>query len=243
MSQPVSQCFHCHLPIRDDMVWKAHIDGEDRDMCCPGCKTVAEAIAGGGLTNYYQYRTEPGQRQQPDQRLLQELELMDREDIQADFVRSHSENGLREASLLIEGITCAACIWLLEHHVSKQPGVDTFSVNLSTHGAELHWNPEQIKLSQLLLAIHEIGYKPHPWRSDHQEHLLRKEQRQSIRRLAVAGIGAMQVMMYAIALYAGAIQQDMDAQYQIFIRWVSALISTPVVIYAAAPFFRRPGVT
>ncbi|MGY0219026.1 heavy metal translocating P-type ATPase [Endozoicomonadaceae bacterium StTr2] len=233
-----SHCYHCHLPIEDGRVWTAQINGEDRPMCCPGCKTVAEAIAGGGLTNYYQYRTEPASQQQPDQRLLQELELMDRDDIQADFVRTLQDEGLREANLLIEGITCAACIWLLENHISSQPGVESFSVNLSTHGAELRWDPETTSLSKLLLAVHQIGYKPHPWRSDHQEHLLRKEQRQAIRRLAVAGIGAMQVMMYAIALYAGAIQQDMDAQYQSLIRWVSALVSTPVVIYAAAPFFQ-----
>lgn len=205
-------------------------------MCCPGCKAVAEAIVAGGLDNYYHFRTEPAQRAESASQILSaELAIYDREDIQSGFVRTHPDN-TREARLLIEGITCSACIWLIEKHLSHLTGIAGITVNLSQHSATVRWDPDNIKFSDILLELHYIGYQGHPWRAERQEALMQQEHRVFIRRLSVAGIAAMQVMMYAIALYAGAMQ-DMEAEYRDFIRWISAFVTTPVVFYAARPFF------
>lgn len=207
-------------------------------MCCPGCQMVTEAIITGGLDNYYQHRTDPGlQASTVSEKLKAELLLYDRDDIQSDFVIDSGEQS-KQASLLIEGITCAACVWLLENHLDRMEGVESINVNLSTHEAQLVWNTNTTALSTLLLAIHEIGYKAYPWRADRQEAMLKEENRVSIRRMALAGIGTMQVMMYAIALYSGAISNDMSDPYRDFIRYISALVATPVIFYSAAPFFK-----
>ena len=224
-------CYHCHLTIRGPVLFHATIDGQQRPMCCPGCQAVATAIVAGGLDSYYRYRTEPAQQADISEIQRAEYLLYDRDDLQQAFTRTLSDNK-REARLLIEGITCSACIWLLEHHLSSLAGVESVTVNLSQHTATLVFIPDQIKISELMLAIQAIGYKAHPWRQEQQEALLEKENKQFIRRLAVAGIGTMQVMMYAIALYAGA-----DEEYRGLLRWVSALLATPVVFYAAQPFF------
>ncbi len=238
MSHKSSQCFHCHLPIEGEPPCTTVVDEIEQPMCCPGCKMVTEAIIAGGLDNYYQHRTDYAlQANSVSDKLREELRLYDRDDIQKDFVIERSAEE-KQASLLIEGITCAACVWLLENHVALIEGVGRVSVNLSTHEAQVSWNPEQVPLSTLLIAIHQIGYKAYPWREDRQEALLKKENRTFIRRLVIAGIGAMQVMMYAIALYSGAISNDMTDPYRDFIRYISALVATPVVFYAAAPFFK-----
>ncbi|WP_245662851.1 heavy metal translocating P-type ATPase [Endozoicomonas arenosclerae] len=230
-------CFHCHLPIEGEPPYTAVVDQVEQPMCCPGCKMVTEAIIAGGLDNYYQHRTDPGlQANTLSKKLEEELRLYDRDDIQQDFVIP-SDHG-KQASLLIEGITCAACIWLLENHIGLIEGVERVSVNLSTHEAQITWNPEQVPLSTLLIAIHKIGYKAYPWRADRQEAMLKQENRVFIRRLAIAGIGTMQVMMYAIALYSGAISNDMTDPYRDLIRYVSALVASPVIFYSAAPFFK-----
>ena len=238
----MTQCFHCSLPTPEPVVFFATVDGIDQPMCCPGCKAVTEAIIAGGMDQYYQHRTEPGQQAfSVNQRLQDELSVYDRDEVQADFVQTlnSSENvQCRQASLLIEGITCAACIWLLENHIGSMAGVERVSVNLSTHEAQITWHPDQVPLSVLLLEIHKIGYKAFPWRAERQEALLKKENRQYIRRLAVAGIGAMQVMMYAVALYSGAISNDMADMYRDLIRYTSALVATPIVFFAAAPIFK-----
>ena len=243
-----TRCFHCTLPVSEPVVFFAEVEGTQQPMCCPGCKAVTEAIVAGGLENYYQHRTESAnQVNDLNQRLQEELQIYDREQVQKDFVRpadlasnnreEHQSDHLT-ANLLIDGITCAACVWLLENHLEALEGVEQVNVNLSTHEAQITWSNSEIPLSSILLEIHRIGYKAFPWRADQQEALLKKENRTFIRRLAVAGIGAMQVMMYAIALYSGAISEDMPEIYRDLIRIFSAVIATPVVLYSAAPFFK-----
>ena len=232
------KCFHCSLPVPEPAVYFAEVAGEQQPMCCPGCKAVTEAIIAGGLENYYRHRTT--HNQQADlisERLREEMAVYDREDIQKDFVRLLNDRS-RQASLLIEGITCAACVWLLEKHLSSMDGVEQVQVNLSTHEAQIIWQPDISKLSAILIEIQQIGYKAFAWQADRQEALLKQENRTFIRRLALAGIGAMQVMMYAVALYSGAITNDMADMYRDFIRIISAIVATPVILYSAAPFFR-----
>ncbi len=228
-------CYHCHLPITGEPQFFAEIEGVKQPMCCPGCQAVASAIAEGGLDNYYQYRTQPARQAGDHEALLAEYKLYDRDDLQDSFTRQLSDNR-RETKLLIEGITCSACVWLLEHHLSSLDGVEAVTVNLSQHTATLIWKPAQILLSDVMAAVLFVGYSAHPWRQEKQTALLEQENKRFIRQLAVAGIGAMQVMMYAIALYAGGMQ-GMEVEYRDFIRWISALIATPVVFYAAHPFF------
>ncbi len=232
------RCYHCQLPINGSVRFHAQINGQQQPMCCPGCLAVATAITAGGLDNYYRYRTEPAQQADTADRLKAEYLLYDREELQQSFTHDLSGTGhtvgQRETKLLIEGITCSACIWLLEHHLASIPGVENVTVNLSLHTATIVYQADKVKISTLMLAILAVGYKAHPWRQDKQEALLEQENRQFIRRLAVAGIGTMQVMMYAIALYAGA---GTDEGFRDLLRWVSALLTTPVVFYAARPFF------
>ena len=212
------------------------IDGRHQPMCCRGCEAVAHAIIAGGLADFYRYRTEKSPRAQeliPEQ--LKQLEVYDRTDLQQSFVQQQVGEE-RTASLILEGIVCAACVWLNERHVKALPGVLDFAVNYSTHRARVRWDNERIQLSQILEAISAIGYHAHPFDPGRQEQLYKKERRQALRRLAVAGLGMMQVMMLAVALYAGA-DEGMDASLRSFLRWVSLLLTVPVILYAARPFF------
>jgi len=229
------QCFHCGLPVPKGSHYAVDIDGDSRPMCCPGCQAVAQAIVDNGLEDYYRYRTETS----PTARALvpealQQLSLYDRPEIQQSFVSARGD--MREASLILEGIVCAACIWLSEHHVMQLPGVESFSVNLATHRAQLRWDNRQTSLSAVLKAISEIGYLAHPLDPSRQQEVYKREKGAALRRLAVAGVGAMQVMMIAVALYASA-EHGMDANLKQFLRWVSLLIATPVILYSAKPFF------
>ncbi len=230
-----STCFHCGLPVPKGSRYAVEIDGESREMCCPGCQAVAQAIVDNGLTDYYRYRTEqsPMARQLVPE-ALKNLELYDRDDIQKSFVSGRGD--IREASLILEGIVCAACIWLSEHHIMQLPGVLSFSVNYATHRAQVKWDQSQISLSQILKAISDIGYLAHPLDANRQEAVYKREKSAALRRLAIAGVGAMQVMMIAVALYASA-AHGMDANLKLFLRWVSLFIATPVIVYAAKPFF------
>ncbi|MGI0116839.1 heavy metal translocating P-type ATPase [Zooshikella sp. RANM57] len=231
-----STCYHCGATILGKAPCFAVINGTSHPMCCPGCQFVAEAIEGEGLAHYYQYRTQQALKPDQDKAPTADYTVYDRKALQTQLVRQQP-NGQYSVSLSIEGITCAACIWLLEKHLSQLKGVEQASVNLTTHRAFIQYQSEHVKLSEIMQHIAYIGYLPHPFSMDKQQQLAQQEYRRSIRRLAVAGIGTMQVMMYAIALYAGALQ-GMEDSYRDFIRWVSFLLATPVVFYAAQPFFK-----
>jgi Cu2+-exporting ATPase len=229
-------CFHCGLPLPTGAGYSVIIDGSRRPLCCPGCQAVATAIVEGGLTDFYRYRTGPTQRAEdlvPEQ--LQSLELYDRPELQQSFVHREDEH-VREAALIVEGIVCAACLWLTERHLCALPGVLEFRVNYTTHRARVRWDQRQIRLSAILRATAAIGYPAHPFDPGLQEALQKQERALALRRVAVAGIGAMQVMMLAVAMYFGD-YYGMDDGIRHFMRWISLLIATPVLLYAARPFF------
>ena len=235
-----SNCYHCGLNVPQGSSYSTIIDGKPRDMCCPGCLAVAETIVNSGLDTYYKHRTENAYS--PDissnelsDALLLELSLFDEASVQESFVVT-TENSA-EATLVIEGITCAACVWLLENHIKNISGVEKVHVNLTNHRARITWNTESSKLSTILAEIYRIGYQAHPYHPDKEEQLLEQETKRATRRLGIAGIGMMQTMMMAVALYGGALQ-GIENQYVTFIRWASLVIATPVVLYAARPFFQ-----
>ncbi|MDZ7788503.1 MAG: heavy metal translocating P-type ATPase [Halofilum sp. (in: g-proteobacteria)] len=228
-------CFHCGEPLPPGTVHTVRIDDEDRPVCCPGCAAVAQLIAESGLSGFYRYRSGPAPTPVPD--AADEWTAYDRDAVQRTFVQD-TGNGEREAVLLIEGLYCAACAWLIEHILTPIDGVQAIEVNPATGRALLRWDPERVALSTLFRRMSEIGYRPHPVDGEGTEPLAIRERRAALRRLGVAGLGMMQVMMYAVGLYAGAIHADMDPAIARLLRLVSLLVATPVVLYAGAPFFR-----
>ncbi|HGG60522.1 MAG TPA: cadmium-translocating P-type ATPase, partial [Gammaproteobacteria bacterium] len=236
-TDPEQSCYHCGLPVPEDSDLSVTILGEARPMCCAGCEAVARAIVENHLESFYQHRTaNPTRPEELVPEALRELSLYDDDKLQQSFVRQMADDR-REAALILEGITCAACVWLNERHVQALDGVISFQVNYSTHRAQLVWDNSRIRLSAVLQAISEIGYHAHPFDPGRQEALHKKERRQAIRRLGVAGVGMMQVMMMAVGLYLGE-SQGMSPGIRSLLRWASLVVATPVVFYAAQPFFR-----
>jgi Cu2+-exporting ATPase len=230
-------CYHCGQPVPGAENFAVRIDGESRPMCCAGCQAVAQAIVDNNLTSYYQHRDAlPESPKEIVPQALRELGLYDHPDIQKGFVRPVGEHE-REASLILDGISCAACVWLNEQHVAHQPGVTAVDINYATRRARVRWDERRIKLSDILAAIAAIGYSAYPYDAQRSEHLARNERRAALWRLFVAGFGMMQVMMYAVPVYL-ADDGSMSTDIEQLMRWASLILTLPVVLYSAAPFFR-----
>ncbi len=230
-------CFHCGLPVPPNMDCHVEIDGQAREMCCAGCQAVAQAIMDNGLSDFYKHRTEnapTGQELVPA--FLRQTEIYDNPDIQKNFVQQDGEH-LREASLILEGITCAACVWLNERHIRSLSGVLQVSINYSTHRARVRWDNSQIQLSQILQAISAIGYLAHPYDPSRQQELLEAERKRQLRRIGLAGVLGMQVMMVSVALYAGDFY-GMEDHYRSLFHWLNLCLTVPVLMYSAQPFFK-----
>ncbi|MEN8218233.1 MAG: cation-translocating P-type ATPase, partial [Pseudomonadota bacterium] len=164
---------------------------------------------------------------------IQQTTVYDNPAIQKRFVRYEDEH-IREAALILEGITCAACVWLNERHLRTLPGVIDVQVNYSTHRARIRWDESRIHLSDILQAVSRIGYIAHPYDPARQQEILDRERKQQLRRIGVAGVLGMQVMMLSIALYVGA----RESEFKLLFYWINFILTTPILLYAAQPFFK-----
>jgi Cu2+-exporting ATPase len=227
-------CYHCGEDVPANTDFKVEILGDIRDMCCPGCETVAQTIVDSGLVSYYQYRTAPAEKADLVPEQLQALIHYDNDDVQAEFVRN-SEN-CSEVTLSLEGVSCAACAWLIEKQVAANKGVLSIRVNTTTNRALLAWDKTETRLSELLASIHRLGYKAAPFEADKQEAAYHEQMKQYLYRLGIAGLATMQVMMLAVALYLE-VFGDLEPEFKNYFRWVSLIFATPVMLYSALPFY------
>lgn len=227
-------CYHCgeEVPVNTD--YNVEILGEVRDMCCPGCESVARTIIESGLVSYYQYRTAPAEKADLVPEQLQALIHYDNEEVQSEFVRNR--DNLSEVTLSLEGVSCAACAWLIEKQLTKELGVYSIRVNTTTNRALLAWDKSKARLSELLSIIHRLGYKAAPFEADKQEASYHQTMKQYLYRLGIAGLATMQVMMLAVALYLE-VFGDLEPEFKSYFRWVSLIFATPVMLYSALPFY------
>ncbi|CBL44776.1 Cation transport ATPase, E1-E2 family [gamma proteobacterium HdN1] len=231
-------CFHCGLPCPKNAPWQVNIAGIARPMCCPGCQAVAQTIVDMGMSSYYQHREqcEPGSIPSADMvpAFLGELDRWDTPALAQQYITTN-DHGDSSTTLILSGITCAACAWLIEKKVATVDGVMDFRLNMASHRAVVAWNPQTLPLSAIIRAIAEVGYKAEPYQPERSEQVRKQENRTALIRIGVAGLGAMQVMMMSVGLYAGN-ATGIEPAYELFLRWVCALITLPVLFYAGYPF-------
>lgn len=224
-------CFHCNLPVHpaDEVI--AEIEGEQQHFCCVGCKSVCEAIYQAGLEGFYQ-RTPEDASLAPPPDIPKELALYDLDEVQEEFVGDLGE--ARDIHLLVEGIHCAACVWLIEHSLNAMPGIIEARVNLSGKRLHVKWHNGQVALSVIISRLGQIGYAAVPYDPEVAEGKLKQQNRNLLYRMAFAGFGMMNLMWISIALYSGA---D-EGEFRGLFHWVGFMLATPVLLYSGFPFFK-----
>ncbi|WP_308032208.1 heavy metal translocating P-type ATPase [Neisseria cinerea] len=228
-------CFHCGLDVPENLHLTVRYENEDRETCCAGCQAVAQSIIDAGLGSYYKQRTADAQKTElPPQEILDQIRLYDLPEVQSDFVETHG--GTREAVLMLGGITCAACVWLIEQQLLRTDGIVRIDLNYSTHRCRVVWEDGKIRLSDILLKIRQTGYTAAPYDAQKIEAANQKERKQYIVRLAVAGLGMMQTMMFALPTYLYG--NDIEEDFLQILHWGGFLMVLPVVFYCAVPFYQ-----
>ena len=233
---PSTGCYHCGLPLPAGVRFTAAIDGAVRTMCCAGCQAVAQTIVDNGLTSYYRQRSALPAREEAVPLVLREIAAYDCPEVERALARDVGGE-VREAALLLEGITCAACVWLIEQRVARLPGVLGIDVNYATQRARVRWDARRTRLGAILEAINAVGYRAQPYDSTRAEIARHSERNRALWRLFVAGFGMMQVMMYLVPVYVA--DGEMTPDVEQLMRIASLLLTLPVVLYSAAPFFVR----
>ena len=228
-AQPDHACFHCGEPLPPHPA-TATIDAEPREFCCDGCAGAAQWIRDADLGDYYELRSAPAGQVGVEP---VDFSAWDRDDLLHEHV--HAVEGGREITVLTDGMRCAACAWLIDRALRREPGVLDISANAVTGRIRIAWDPSRVVLSALLQRIAALGYRPYLSGGEMREQARRAERNRWLLRLGLAGIGAMQAMMFAEALYLD-FNNTMPIATRDFFRWVTLLVSSPVVFWAGWPF-------
>ncbi len=227
----IDTCFHCGLPVDNKNRVEKQIQGKSREFCCHGCSSVCEMIYDSGLDGFYQ-RTPEGQLLAPPPEPPQETRLYDIDEVQSEFV--HSEGDTRDMHLIVEGIHCSACVWLIERSLAKRSGILDIKVNLANKRLFVKWDNSQIKISEIIDFLGHIGYAATPFNPESAEGSIKKQNRALLLRMAFAAFSMMNLLWVSIALYSGADQGEFKSLFH----WVGFLLATPTLLYSGWPFLR-----
>ncbi|MES2758913.1 MAG: heavy metal translocating P-type ATPase [Pseudomonadota bacterium] len=232
-------CYHCGLPVPADGRWSAAVGGVARPMCCPGCAAVATSIVASGFADYYTSRTAFAAPADLAALAPPELALYDNDNDNDNDNDSDSDHDgvASEAVYSVDGIRCAACVWLIERRLRSLAGVRGADMNVATGRLQVSWSAQQCRPSAILGALREIGYAAYPFDPLRHGEQLERERKKLFRQLFIAGLSMMQVMMYALPVYL-ADDGTMDADMTALMQWASLLLTLPAVAYSAQPFWR-----
>ncbi len=227
-------CTHCHLEF-DESVMITEKEGEEvHYFCCKGCQGIYHLLRSEGLDTFYDKLGK--NRLEPPKALQDDLHKFDLEGFRKKYIKERSD-GLYEIFLIIEGIHCSACVWLNEKVLHQTPGIVEATINYSTHKAHVVWDPDTIKLSQIIEKIRAIGYNAYPYDPRVQEERAYKARRDYYARLLVAIFATMNIMWIAVAQYTGmftGMRQDVKTVLNVA-EWV---LATPTLFYSGWIFFR-----
>ena len=190
-------CFHCGEPCLEERIERP-VNGIAVPLCCHGCAEAVDWIAGQGLAQFYRYSDQPSAR--PD--ALTDWSLFD----DPGFIQAHTflrADGLLEIELSIPQIRCAACTWLLERVLDSTDGVSASHAHLGRQTLTIRYDPNELKLGPVLAQLDQLGYAATVLSDEQARRDRRHARRQLLKRIGVAGLGSMQVMMFATALYVG----------------------------------------
>ncbi len=230
-------CYHCGQPLDPAVDARAEVLGQTRAFCCHGCRAVAQAIVDAGLEEYYAHRQGKAVTADVVPDIVRKLPFYDHPEVQRSFVRDRG--AAREASLLLENIRCAACLWLNERVLRGLDGVIDVDMDYASHHARVRWDPQRITLSAILERIMAIGYLAHPYDPARREELQRVQRRRSTERLIFAGVIGMMVMNFAIAGYVMGLGDETGelSLWTLIGRWTSLFGTTAILAYSGQEFF------
>jgi Cu2+-exporting ATPase len=216
-------CAHCGLPVPAQ-------SGGGADYCCAGCEAAYLLLSDLGLERYYDLR-EIDPRARP---------LKPDEEARPKNFGAFAQPGkgdTQRLDLMVDGLQCAACVWLIENVLAREPGVESARVNLSTRRLALIWRGDVSLAEGYVAKLEGLGYQFMPFDAARLETGEAREERMLLRAMAVAGFAAGNVMLLSVAVWAGA-WEDMGEATRGLMHWISALIAVPAVAYAGRPFFR-----
>jgi len=222
-------CSHCHLEFDSEVMIK---DG-DHYFCCKGCQGIYHLLNSEGLDSFYNKLGE--NHLSPPKEKMIDSSIFDTDSFFERYVKKEGE--LCKVSLILEGIHCAACVWLNEKILHKSAGVIKADINYTNNKANITFDPTKIKLSEIIEKIRSIGYDAHAYDPKTQEELANKTKREYYTKMVVGIFCTMNIMWIAVAQYAGYFT-GMHPEIKTILNITELILATPALFYSGSIFFR-----
>lgn len=222
------RCDHCSLQVPEAQAIVDESGGEKKVFCCSGCRGVFRFIREEGFTDFYKRRESSWTPGPPDEGPVEFSAFTDTIEPAGDE---------REIAVVVDGIRCASCIWLIEKVLLRTAGVTYSRVNYATHKAVIRWDPKLTDIVQILTRLKGIGYSAKPAVPGAHEEELNAEKRDLLIRFGTAAFFSMQLMLYSVALYAGYFQ-GIGEKTKLVFQIISLALTTPILFYSGMPFIR-----
>ncbi len=227
------KCSHCHLEFDSSVLFDREIDGNSYKFCCKGCEGVFILLHSSGLDSFYDKLGK--NRLEPPKEKLSDTAPFDTQTYKSQYIRE--KDGLYETSLIIEGIHCAACVWLNEKVLHRQDGIIEANINYTNNKATILWEPSKIKLSKIIEIIRSIGYDAKPYNPLTQERGADSLRKEYYTKMIVAVFCTMNIMWVAIPLYLGYFG-GMRADIKHILHFAEFVLATPALFYSGQIFFK-----
>jgi Cu2+-exporting ATPase len=211
-------CLHCKTPLVRNQ----------EDFCCIGCESAHRIINKNNLNKYYEYCTKTYNTQP---RAVQKYNN------KIGYI-SHisTTNGENKIKLLVENITCGACVWLIETALMREYGVKYARINMTDNSLTIVWQGDEGKINTMVATLENLGYKVSPFNPERLGKVDLDAEHDLLKRMAVAGFGLAQVMMISIAVWSGFFQHSLGEYLRLFFNILIMLIAVPCLFYSAQPF-------
>jgi len=226
-------CTHCHLEFEESIMIK-EADNTELNFCCNGCQGVYHLLKDDGLDSFYD--------KLGNNKLSKPLAVgndssnFDMDSFNTRYIKK-TEEGFSRVDLIIEGIHCAACIWLNEKVLNETPGIVDININFTNNKAKIVWDEDIIKLSQIIDKIRSIGYNAYPYNKTDSEIKATKNKKDFFLRMSIAIFASMNIMMIDVAKYTGYFT-GIDSEMLRIIHMAEFIFASPVLFYSGWIFFR-----
>ncbi|WP_137177838.1 heavy metal translocating P-type ATPase [Roseomonas sp. AR75] len=208
-------CAHCGAPL---------VPGQG-EFCCNGCAGAHALVRGLGLDAFYRRQETSAGTLRPPETLATDF---------APHVQA-KPGGMMELDLIVSGLTCGACVWLVEQALAVEPDVLKARAALSSRRLTVAWRGPASRANDFARLVARLGFRVAPWSLACLRATEDAEGRTLVRALGIAAFGAMNVMLVSIAVWVGT---DMDPATRHMMHWLAALIGLPTVLVAGMPFYR-----
>ena len=225
------ECNHCHLSFDEKIMIKEN----DLNFCCGGCQSVYHILKSENLDSFYE---KLGNKtiKAPLQVSNDDLSKFDSEN----FLNSYTtitKDGFVQIDLILEGIHCAACVWLNEKVLYDTKGVIEANINFTTNKARVVFNSDILKLSDIIKKIRSVGYNAYAYDSSIADKEASKAKQDYFVRMMVAVVCTMNIMMLSVAKYTGFFT-GMSIEVKNMIHLAEFILATPVLFFSGFVFYK-----